>query len=174
MKKTQIVTSIPLLFFWILLLFSCSTTFGQIKSSAYEALLKTLYKEKVPLISCKDAHSTDAALFLDTRSYEEYKVSHIPGARWVGYEEFTLDRVKNVSRKMPLIVYCSVGVRSEKIGKELLDAGFVNVRNLYGSLFEWVNQGYPIVDITKKPTEKVHAYSRIWGIWLQKGEKVYE
>jgi len=23
------------------------------------------------------------------------------------------------------------------------------------------------------PTERVHAYSRTWGLWLRKGKKVY-
>nr|WP_228713660.1 rhodanese-like domain-containing protein [Arundinibacter roseus] len=137
-------------------------------------MLKTLYKDDVPLISCADAHKTRAALFLDTRAKEEFNVSHIPNARWVGYEDFTLDRVKDMDKNMPVIVYCSVGVRSEKVGRQLMQAGFTNVQNLYGSLFEWVNQDYPIVDSTGKPTKKVHAYSRSWGVWLQKGDKVYE
>ncbi len=116
----------------------------------------------------------DQVLFLDTRAYQEFKVSHIPQARWVGYEDFTLQRVSNVPKNTPIVVYCSVGVRSEKVGKKMLDAGFTNVRNLYGSIFEWVNQGYPIVNMEGEPTNKVHAYSRAWGMWLQKGEKVYE
>ncbi|RYF52680.1 MAG: rhodanese-like domain-containing protein, partial [Cytophagaceae bacterium] len=36
------------------------------------------------------------------------------------------------------------------------------------------NQGNPVVDSTGKPTRRVHAYSRTWGIWLNRGEKVYE
>ncbi len=167
MKKTQIFTSFLLLIFH-------SFSFGQITSGAYKTLLKTLYKEEVPLISCKMANKMEPVLFLDTRAYEEFNVSHIPQARWVGYEDFTLDRLKGIDKQTPVVVYCSVGVRSEKVGKKMLEAGFSNVQNLYGSLFEWVNQGYPIVDMKGKPTQKVHAYSRAWGVWLQKGEKVYE
>jgi rhodanese-related sulfurtransferase len=150
--------------------FSCA----QITSSAYKTLLKTLYKDEVPLVSCEKARKMDPVLFLDTRAYEEFKVSHIPQARWVGYEDFTLQRVSNVPKDTPIVVYCSVGVRSEKVGKKMLDAGYTNVRNLYGSIFEWVNQGYPVVNMEGEPTDKVHAYSRAWGVWLQKGEKVYE
>ncbi len=137
-------------------------------------MLNTLYKKNVPLISCEKASQMTGALFLDARAYGEFKVSHIPKARWVGYEEFTLDRVKGIAKNTPIVIYCSVGVRSERVGKKLLDAGFTDVQNLYGSLFEWVNQDYPIVDASGKPTQKVHAYSRAWGVWLNKGEKVYE
>lgn len=157
----------------VLLSFSFTASPGQITSSSYKALLKTLYKNTVPLISCDDAAKMKSVQFLDTREREEFNVSHIPNARWVGYDDFSLDKMKGIDKSTPLVVYCSVGVRSEQIGKQLLDAGYTNVQNLYGSLFEWVNQGKPIVDDKGKPTNKVHAYSRTWGIWLRKGEKVY-
>jgi rhodanese-related sulfurtransferase len=158
----------------VVFLLSGGASCGQIKNNSYKVLLNTLYKKDVPLVSCKEARNTDPVLYLDTRSPEEFKVSHILGARWVGYEEFSLDRVRDIDKHTTLIVYCSVGVRSEKVGRQLMEAGYSNVRNLYGSLFEWVNQGYPVVDMQGHPTLKVHAYSRAWGVWLQRGEKVYE
>ena len=39
--------------------------------------------------------------------------------------------------------------------------------------FEWVNQGNTLVDLNNKKINKVHAYGRFWGQWLDKGEKVY-
>ena len=101
-------------------------------------------------------------------------MSHLPNARWVGYDDFALDRVKDIPKAANVVTYCSVGYRSDKIGDKLKAAGYGNVHNLYGSLFEWVNQGNPVVDNTGKPTSRVHAFSRSWGIWLKKGEKVYE
>lgn len=166
MKKPWILT-------YIMVLLSFTASLGQITSNRYKALLKTLYKNTVPLVSCDDAEKLRSAQFLDTRAYQEFKVSHIPNARWIGYDEFSLDKMKGIDKQTPLVVYCSVGVRSEQIGKKLLDAGYTNVQNLYGSLFEWVNQDKPIVDEKGKPTNKVHGYSRTWGIWLKKGEKVY-
>jgi 3-mercaptopyruvate sulfurtransferase SseA len=52
-------------------------------------------------------------------------------------------------------------------------AGFENVYNLYGGIFQWINEGYELVNQDGKPTNKIHAYSKTWGIWLNKGEKVY-
>jgi len=58
------------------------------------------------------------------------------------------------------------------VSEKLLSAGYQHVSNLYGGIFEWVNQGNPLYN-ENGPTSKVHAYSRTWGVWLNKGEKVY-
>jgi 3-mercaptopyruvate sulfurtransferase SseA len=82
--------------------------------------------------------------------------------------------VEGFPKQSNVVVYCSVGYRSERVGEKLLGAGYQHVHNLYGSLFEWVNEGNPVVDKQEKPTQRVHAYSRLWGVWLKRGEKVYE
>jgi rhodanese-related sulfurtransferase len=110
---------------------------------------------------------------LDAREREEYEVSHLKNARFVGFKEFDIESVKDISKNAPIVVYCSIGVRSEKIGEKLLAAGYTNVRNCYGSIFEWVNQGNVVVDMDNKPTQKVHAYNKKWGVWVKKGERVY-
>ena len=46
--------------------------------------------------------------------------------------------------------------------------------NLYGSIFEWVNQRKPVHDSEGKEKLKIHAYPQVWGVWLKKGEKVYD
>lgn len=162
------------MFFASLLAFfsSCS---GQVNSSSYNAMLKTLLKHSVPEITVDSlAKNTGSVVFLDAREIAEYNVSHISGARHVGYDKFDMASVKNIAKNQRIVVYCSVGYRSEKIAEKLIAAGYTNVSNLYGGIFEWVNQGHKIVDASGKPTAKVHAYSKSWGIWLSKGEKVYE
>jgi rhodanese-related sulfurtransferase len=150
---------------------------AQTLDPAYRQLLEKMYRKTVPLISVAEAARRQAGgeqvLFLDTREQKEYRVSHIRQAVWVGYQDFNLQRVAHIPRQTPIIVYCSVGYRSEKIGEKLLRAGFTNVHNLYGSLFEWVNQGYPVYKTPNEPTTRVHAYSRSWGRWLTRGTKVY-
>ena len=71
------------------------------------------------------------------------------------------------------MVYCSIGIRSEDISEKLKKAGYTNVYNLYGGIFEWKNRNYPVVNPENEVTEKVHAYSKQWGQWLHKGKKVY-
>ena len=141
---------------------------------AFGTMIDALLSESVPVVTCDELTKMPAAVRLDAREKAEFAVSHLPGARWVGHDDFTLSRVVDVPRDTPVVVYCSVGYRSEKIGEKLQAAGFTNVKNLYGSLFEWVNQGHPVVDSAGHPTDRVHAYSRTWVIWLNRGTKVYE
>ena len=158
-----------------LMLFSWFKPNAQTNSRAYKVMLEGMYKHTVPTVSCNELKKEqNDVVLLDTRAKREYEVSHLPDARWVGYDEFDLKKVENLPKDTPIVVYCTVGVRSERVGEKLKAAGYRNVRNLYGSIFEWVNQDNPIVDNQGKPTQKVHAYSRTWGIWLNKGEKVYE
>ena len=72
-----------------------------------------------------------------------------------------------------MVVYCTVGYRSERIGEKLQKMGFQDVHNLYGGITEWVNQGHKVVDPEGNETPKVHTYSKDWGKWLKEGEKVW-
>jgi len=137
-------------------------------------MLNGLLKESVPFMSVTQLQQQPAPpVLLDTREAPEFTVSHLRGARLVGYEKFSLAAVQDLPKNAPIVVYCSVGVRSEKIGAQLKQAGFTNVHNLYGGLFEWVNEGQPVVTAANQPTDRVHAYSPTWGIWLRRGRKVY-
>jgi rhodanese-related sulfurtransferase len=140
----------------------------------FATLLRGMLKESVPFVSVAELKARPAPVLLDTRAPEEFAVSHLRSARWVGYDEFSLAQVQDLPKDTPIVVYCSIGARSEKIGQKLHHAGFSNVRNLYGGLFEWVNQGNPVFSAPDKPTDRVHAYSPSWGIWLRRGQKVYK
>lgn len=143
---------------------------SRVESKAYDTMLKGLLSHSVNEVSVKDVSQLENAVFLDSREKKEYKVSHIKDAHWVGYDDFDMKRVKGVSKDSQIIVYCSVGARSEKITKKLEEAGYSNVSNLYGGIFEWVNQDQPVYNAEGK-TNKVHPYSMLWGVWLNKGEK---
>ena len=136
-----------------------------------------LLKHTVPLISveqlAEELPKNPSIIMLDTRKKAEYRVSHIKNARFVGYRGFNLKSVIDIPLETPIVVYCSLGVRSERIGKKLENAGFKNVRNLLGGMFEWFNRGHPVYDKTGRPTSRVHGYSREWSKWLRRGEKVF-
>lgn len=121
----------------------------------------------VPLIGVEElAKKQKDYYILDTRAQSEYDVSHIPNAKYIGYRDFDLSRVQDIPKDAPIVVYCSIGYRSEKIGEQLLEAGYTNVQNLYGSLFEWVNAGEQIIDNQGVKTKKVHTYNRNWSKWV--------
>ena len=144
------------------------------QTAEYNLLLNTLLSKTVAPINIGEAYKSKNAIFLDTRAKREYEVSHIQNAVWVGYDEFSLKSLKNLKKDSEIIAYCSVGYRSEKIGEILKKAGYQNVKNLWGGIFEWVNEGKGLVDNAEKPTNIVHSYSPEWGIWLKKGVKVYK
>ncbi|MBK7939615.1 MAG: rhodanese-like domain-containing protein [Lewinellaceae bacterium] len=155
------------------LVFSSLACSGQVKSGAYRAMLKTLLDHSVPEVQVQQVAADSAAtLFLDAREPKEFEVSHIQGAMHVGYDHFDMTQLSDIQKDTNIVVYCSVGYRSEKIAEKLLAAGYKNVSNLYGGIFEWVNQGHPVHD-EKGQTNEVHAYSKTWGIWLRKGKKRY-
>ncbi len=147
---------------------------AQVQSSAYNVILKTLLSHSVPEMSVAELKETKNMVLLDAREKDEYRVSHIANALNIGYTDFDLRELDQYEKSEKVIVYCSVGYRSEKIAEKLINAGFSDVSNLYGGIFEWVNQGRPIVDRANHSTENIHPYSKTWGIWLTKGNKVYE
>ncbi len=158
----------------LVIMFSFLQTPAQVQSSAYDLTLKTLLSHSVPEVSVLQVKEMKNVLLLDAREWNEYRVSHIENAKYVGYDHFQLETLKAIDKKQKLVVYCSVGYRSEKISEKLKQAGFADVSNLYGGIFEWVNQSNPVVDSKGKMTDNIHAYSKTWGVWLNKGVKVYD
>jgi rhodanese-related sulfurtransferase len=145
---------------------------------SFDQHLRLLYRKTVPLIQPEELalvlRQNKTVVLLDTRSQKEFEISHLPQALFIDYESFAMTKLQNISREAPIIVYCSVGVRSEHIGEKLQQAGFKNVRNLYGGIFEWKNKGFAVYNHQNVPTDSVHAYNRYWGQWLTKATKVYE
>lgn len=160
-------------FLYIALLFSMSA-FSQ---ESLNDLLNRFNNKTIPYISVQElAMPKTQAVILDSREKIEYEVSHIKNAFFVGYDDFNVNIVMNKlkDKQQKIVVYCSLGVRSEDIAERLKKAGYQNVFNLYGGIFEWKNQGFDVVDENEKGTESVHAYSKEWGKWLTNGIKVYE
>ena len=145
----------------------------KVTNGSFNSLLKIMLKHNVKEITVPEAATKKNVVFIDAREKKEYDVSHIKNAVYVGYDDFNVSKLGNIQKGNEVIVYCSIGKRSEKITQKLLKAGYSNVSNLYGGIFEWVNQGNSVVDLNNKNTGKVHAFGRFWGQWLDKGEKVY-
>lgn len=158
----------------ILFLLITSTVTGQNK---LDKLLDNLNKRNVPYMSVETlALPKTKAILLDAREAKEFKVSHLEDAIRVGYNHFKL---KETLTKLPkdknakIVVYCSLGVRSEIIADKLIREGYTNVYNLYGGIFEWKNANFKVIDTLGNATEKVHTFNKSWSKWLTKGEKVY-
>lgn len=159
-----------------ILLILFATQFSVAQKSLSELLNK--YNERsVPYISVQElAMPKTNAIILDAREKKEYDVSHLKDAIYVGYIFFELDSIqqKIPGKNSQIVVYCSLGIRSEDIAEKLKKAGYTNVYNLYGGIFEWKNNDFPVYDSEKKETENVHAYNKTWSKWLTKGVKIYD
>lgn len=138
-----------------------------------EAALSKYNSNSVEYVSVKDLNFEDGVI-LDTRKLEEFKVSHIKNAAWVGYKRFNIKSIEKrfPDKTTPIVVYCSIGVRSEDIGEKLLEAGYTDVKNLYGGIFEWTNNGNALID-SVGTTKKIHGYNKQWSKLLIQGQIVY-
>jgi rhodanese-related sulfurtransferase len=111
------------------------------KPVVFDAILKDRAScPEVNTAELQTALEKASAVVLDARPYDEYAVSHIPGARTVPGKPGTTPAlyVADVNailstiadKKQPLILYCN-GLncgRSKRFGDELLKAGYQNVR----------------------------------------------
>jgi len=160
-------------FLTIFCLFS-SQLIAQIKSSEFKQTIDSLYENTVPLITIEELIKIDKynLYILDTREDDEFHVSHLKNARHVGNFWFDMRKVYDIPINATVVVYCSVGVRSEKIGEKLIAAGYKNVLNLYGGIFEWINQSHPVYKQNGVQTAEIHTYDKSWERWAERGTKV--
>lgn len=160
--------------FIALLLFMVSVVFSQrqVGDAKFNEMLSGLLLHSVNELLPLEVETSDSVVILDARELVEYKVSHIKEALWVGYDSFNLNRVARIPKNKKIIVYCSVGYRSEKIAEKLLKAGYINVSNLYGGIFEWVHASKKVYNKNGE-TKAVHTFNKEWSKWLFVGEKKY-
>lgn len=144
-------------------------------NKTFDQEIEGLLNHTVPIVTQaqfgKMLHNKKVQI-IDARSPEEYKVSHIKKALFVDYEYFSETDASSLNKTDTIVVYCSVGYRSEKIGEQLQALGFTKVYNLYGGIFDWKNNSNEVVN-DSGITDSVHTYNKKWSKWLIKGIKVY-
>jgi len=140
-------------------------------------LLKKYNTKSVPYMSVQElAMPKTDAIILDSREPIEYETSHLKNAICVGYDFFSVDSIQDQlpNKDAKIVVYCSLGIRSETVAEKLKKAGYTNVYNLYGGIFEWKNKNFKVYNSEENETENVHTFNKEWSQWLLKGNKVYK
>ena len=161
--------------FIIFLMESQGSLSGKIKDGLIGIVTRSIKSSNVPKIDAGAAAANSSQyVFLDSRQKKEYDVSHIKNSVYVGDQDFTINRLSGIPKDAAIVVYCSVGVRSDKIAKEIIDAGYTNVHNMLGGIFEWINLGNPVYDISGNAAGAVHGYSKFWGALVNSEHKVYD
>ncbi len=168
-----LLLNMKILLFYIVCLLS---TYGFSQESLSE-LLKKYNTQGVPYISVEElAMPKTNAVVLDAREPQEYEVSHLKDAISVGYDNFDLEIIEKeiTNKNQEIVVYCSLGIRSEVVAKKLKKAGYTNVKNLYGGIFEWKNKNFSVYNAQEKETDSIHTFSKEWSKWLTNGIKTHE
>ncbi len=81
-------------------------------------------------------------LLLDVRSEVELQVSTLPGALHIPAEHLA-ERMGELDRSRPLVVFCRNGTRSRRAVHQLKEAGFTKVQNLTGGINAWAREVDP-------------------------------
>ena len=152
-----------------------ATTFCFAQNSIPDVLDK-LNKKSVPYITLDELKQKQNYILLDTRENKEFIISHLENAIHVGYDKFDSKMISSLvkDKNELIVVYCSIGIRSETIGEKLIKLGYKNVFNLYGGIFQWKNNDCKTVNSKNIETDSIHTFNKQWSIYLKKGIKIYE
>ncbi|MCB0483380.1 MAG: rhodanese-like domain-containing protein [Flavobacteriales bacterium] len=163
----------PILLIFVLIhLYQHSWT-QSVGSPLFGAMLNTLIHNKEMAIDVDEAAQMSHALFFFFFDSTEYAVSHLPGAVRIGYTDYNPGIMNKIPLDMPIVVYCSVGRRSEDICEKLRKSGFNNAQNMYGGIFEWINRSLPVHDMSDRVVTRVHTYNKSWGVWVNCPDKIH-
>jgi hydroxyacylglutathione hydrolase len=106
-------------------------------------------QELSPLVPPRDFQ------LLDVRSPSEWDAGHLPGARYRFLGELP-QKLKNLDRDKPVVVYCASGYRSSLAASLLQANGFSKVQNVPGSYAAWTAAKFPVVkpaDTSRKASD---------------------
>jgi tRNA 2-thiouridine synthesizing protein A len=89
-----------------------------------------------------------ALQLIDVRTPEEFEIGTLPGARNIELDRLR-DRLGDIDRDRPIVVFCQVGLRGYLAYRILKQAGFANVRNLTGGIktYAWATEKQSNPDI---------------------------
>lgn len=89
-------------------------------------------------------NSSDNAVLLDVRVFEEYCESRIPGAIWAGQKIVLDSLLKELDKNSTFFIYCEVGERSKEVAKILKKEKINRIIELEEGFVAWVREDFPI------------------------------
>jgi len=105
-------------------------------------------RDPLPQLTPKEADAAlgedPSPLLLDVREPHEWEIGNLGsrGAILIPYAQLR-DRVGELPRDRPIVVYCHVGVRSALVAETLRSLGFSDVANLRGGYLAWIQEVDP-------------------------------
>lgn len=140
----------------------------QVYRRGFFTFLNNANLERVDANEAAKMLSKGAITILDVRDENEFDVSHLTGA--LRYEEELLE---GLDPNAPVLVYCTVGLRSNKLAQTLREQGFNEIIELQDGLIGWSNAQLPLVNSSNKITDSIHVYNQYFGRLLKEGTPVY-
>ena len=155
----------------IIVLASLTSFLSGLFGTSWEAVDKAIAEEFPPVRSISTdtlqqrlRNPTVSPAVIDVRAPQEFLVSYLPTAVNLTSAAEIAERYPD--RNLEIVLYCSVGYRSADIAKQMMELGYTRVSNLHHSLFEWANNGFPLVN-GEGATTYAHPYNRRWGRLLR-------
>ena len=139
-------------FLIIVLLASCSEAQQKRDASAKEQDQSTLNKTANSVAESVDANrfaelmkNPESVTILDVRTDREVEKGKIPGAVQIDfYDDDFREKIAELPKDKPVLVYCAVGGRSTNAMQLLKSAGVTSVYNLEGGFDIWKKLDMPI------------------------------
>lgn len=135
---------------------------------AAHTALRGYYKgarKDVPEISVEEAHRLlqkgDRVILLDVREKEELELGYIKGA--VSIPRGLLEEKAKAllpEKDVPIIAYCTAGVRSLLAIETLKEMGYTFVFSMAGGFNGWQAAGYEVVSDSELTPDQLNRYSR--------------
>ncbi len=124
--------------------------------------------ERIDSTSAQQLIEDKSPLIIDARTIEEFETSHLEQAM-----RFEPSILNSMDKKQPILIYCTVGVRSNRLAKQLSDAGFREVYDMKDGIIGWANNAQPVIDSSNELTDRIHTYNKSVSPLLKKGTPVY-
>lgn len=102
---------------------------------------------------------SDNAIVIDVRTPEEWQEGVIKHPIMMDYYDKDFkNKVLNLPKDRPILVYCHIGYRSRKTQKWLIKNGYNHVINLESGIVGWRNHGYKVdtLKVEKILSPKTH------------------
>lgn len=83
------------------------------------------------------------AFLLDVRTPEERRQGYIAGSVLIPIDRVG-QRLSEIPRNRPIMVYCAVGSRSRVVAQALARQGYPDVINMRDGIAGWYRNGFPV------------------------------
>jgi len=113
-----------------------------------EEILRNSRVKRITLAEAKRFFDETTAIFVDSRSDEEYADGHIPGAvhmPWEEFDTFSGDLPAFIPRGTTIIAYCGGSCESSaELADALAELGYPEANVFLDGWPLWVEAGYPV------------------------------